>query len=62
MHLAFRNAPVAQRLYLHCHLEITEYIHRWSGNDFAQIRAHRYDEILESLWPRLRERQYAGPG
>src|SRR5216683_6892009 len=35
MHLAFRNAPVAQRLYLHCHLETTDYIHRWMGNDFG---------------------------
>ncbi len=61
VHLAFRNAPVAQRLYLHCHLEITEYIHRWSGNDFAQIRAHHYNDIRENLWPWLRERQYAGP-
>ena len=61
VHLAFRNAPVAQRLYLHCHLEITEYIHRWSGNDFAQIRAHHYNDIRENLWSWLRERQYAGP-
>jgi len=61
VHLAFRNAPVAQRLYLRCHLQITEYVHRWSGSDFAQVRAHRYDEIRESLWPWLRERQYADP-
>ncbi len=45
VHLAFRNAPVAQRLFPHCHLGITEYIHRWSGNDFAQIRAHHYNDI-----------------
>lgn len=62
VHLAFRNAPVAQRLYLHCHLDITEYIRRWSGNDFAQIRAHHYDHIRENLWLWLREHQYAGPG
>lgn len=61
VHLAFRNAPVAQRLYLHCHLQITEYIHRWSGKDFAQIRAHHYNNIRENLWPWLRERQYASP-
>jgi len=61
VHLAFRNASVAQRLYLHCHLETTEYGHRWSGNDFAQIRAHPPDHIRERLWPWLRDRQYAGP-
>ena len=61
VHLAFRNASPAQRLYLHCPLEITEYIHRWSGNDFAQIRAHHQDHIRENLWPWLRDRQYAGP-
>jgi hypothetical protein len=59
VHLAFRNAPAAQRLYLHCHLEITEYIHRWSGDDFAQIRAHHHDHIRDDLWPWLRKRQYA---
>jgi hypothetical protein len=61
VHLAFRNARPAQRLYLHCHLEIAEYIRRWSGNDFAQIRAHHYSDIRETLWPWLRERRYAGP-
>jgi hypothetical protein len=61
VHLAFRNAPDAQRLYPHCHLEIAEYVHRWSGSDFAQIRAHHYNQIREGLWPWLRERQFAGP-
>lgn len=61
VHLAFRNAPVAQRLFLHCHLEITEYIRRWSGDDFAQVRAHHYDHIRQDLWPWLRQRQYASP-
>ncbi|MGO9502589.1 MAG: hypothetical protein ACLPUO_13675 [Streptosporangiaceae bacterium] len=61
VHLAFRNAPVAQRLYLNCHLEISEYIHGWSGSDFGQIGACHYKEIRETLWPWLREHQYAGP-
>jgi hypothetical protein len=61
VHLAFQHAPVPQRLYLHCHLQITEYIHRWSGNDFARIGAHHYNDIRENLWPWLRQRQYAGP-
>jgi hypothetical protein len=59
VHLAFRNAPVAQRLYLSCHLEISEYIRNWVGGDYAKIGACRYDRIRESLWPWLRERQYA---
>jgi hypothetical protein len=62
LQLAFWKAPVDQRLFFPgCRLDITEYVHRWSGNDFAQVRAYRYDEIRESLWPWLRERQYAGP-
>jgi hypothetical protein len=59
IHLAFHNAPVAQRLYLHCHLEITEYVRRGSGADFGKIGAHPFDRIREDLWPWLRERQYA---
>jgi hypothetical protein len=59
--LAFRNAPVAQRLFPHCHLELTEYVQRWSGNDFGNVCAHPFDHIREDLWPWLRERQYASP-
>jgi len=59
MQLAFRNAPVTQRLFPHCHLNITEYVHRWSGDDFNRVGAHRYDHIREDLWPWLQERQYA---
>jgi len=61
VHLAFRNAPVAQRLYLTCRLEIGDYIRNWAGSDFAKVGACRYDAIRESLWPWLRERQYAAP-
>ncbi len=61
VHLAFWQAPPAQRLYLDCRLGITEYVRRWSGDDFAHIRAYRPDEIRETLWPWLRRRQYASP-
>ena len=44
-HLAFRNAPVAQRLYLTCYLEISEYIRKWADSDFAKVGACRYDRI-----------------
>ena len=59
--LAFRNAPGAQRLFLHCHLDITEYVSRWSGDDFDKIGAYPFDQIRDNLWPWLRERQYASP-
>jgi hypothetical protein len=61
VHLAFRNAPVAQHLYLTCSLEIGEHIRNWAGIDFPKVGACRYDTIRESLWPWLRERQYAAP-
>ena len=62
VHLAYRGArTMAQRLYLTCGLELAEYARRWSGDDFAEIRAHPHDEIQGELWPWLRERQYAGP-
>jgi hypothetical protein len=61
VHLAFRNAAAALRLYPHCRLEATEYIQRWSGDDFAWVGAHSRDELRSTLWPWLRNRQYAGP-
>jgi hypothetical protein len=61
VHLAFRNAPVGQRLYLTCTLETGEYIRNWAGSDFAKVGACRYDTIRESLWPWLRVRHYAAP-
>ena len=61
VHLAFRNATPGQRLYLHCQLGITDYIDRWSEEDFEQVGTHHPDGIRGSLWPWLRERHYAGP-
>jgi hypothetical protein len=61
VHLAFRNAAAALRLYPHCRLEASEYIQRWSGNDFAHVGAHPRDQLRSSLWPWLRSREYAGP-
>jgi hypothetical protein len=58
-HLAFWNASPGQRLYLSCRLPVTNYVRRWMGDDFTQIRAYHRDEVCESLWPWLRERQYA---
>jgi hypothetical protein len=49
VHLAFRNAPVAQRAYLHCKQEISEYIHGWAESDFGQVGAHRYDRTRDTL-------------
>jgi hypothetical protein len=61
VHLAFWNAPAAQRLYLTCRQEIGEYIRNWADRDFARVGAYSGDKIRESLWPWLRERQYAAP-
>ena len=60
VYLAFHNAPAAQRLGPHCHLDPADYIRRWSGEDFDQVGAHPHDRIREDLWPWLRERRYAG--
>jgi hypothetical protein len=60
VHLAYRGArPVDQRLYMDCRLELEEYVDRWRGQDFEQIRAWPHDRIREELWPWLRERGYA---
>jgi hypothetical protein len=61
VHLAFRNAAGPLRLYPHCPLEAAEYVHRWSGDDFAWVGAHPREELRSSLWPWLRSRRYAGP-
>lgn len=58
LQLAFRNASVAQRLFPHCALDVTEYIRRWAGDDYVKIGAHRYGDIRENLWPWLRDRRY----
>jgi hypothetical protein len=62
LHLAFRNSPAGQRLYLprRRDLDLGEYIQRWQGDDFARIRAYRYDQIRDDLWPWLREIEYVG--
>ncbi|OBH94303.1 DUF262 domain-containing protein [Mycobacterium sp. E2733] len=60
LHLAFRSAA-ALRLYPHCRLEAGEYVQRWSGEDFGRIGAHPREELRSSLWPWLRNRQYAEP-
>jgi hypothetical protein len=61
VHLAFRLAPPSQRLYMTCRLGLADYIRRWQGDDFTQIREHPYDHVREDLWPWLKERQYASP-
>jgi hypothetical protein len=61
VHLAFRSAAGALRLYPHCRLEASDYIQRWSGDDFVQVGLHPRDQLRSSLWPWLRNRQYAGP-
>jgi hypothetical protein len=59
VHLAYRNAPVEQRLYLHCHLGIDTYIRNWTGDDFGRVRSCPRDQVREDLWPWLMEHRYA---
>ena len=58
VHLAYRLASIRQRLYLHPDLGLTEYIHRWLGEDFARVGGHHCDHIREGLWPWLQERRF----
>lgn len=61
-YLAYRGArTLTQRLYLSCELPITEYVRRWSGEDFEWVGGHAYDTVRNRLWPWLHERGYAGP-
>jgi hypothetical protein len=61
VHLAFWRAPPSQRLYLHCQLGTTEYIHRWLGDDFTQVGAHHYGSIRADLWPWLQDASTPDP-
>ena len=61
VHLAFLFARIDQQLYMDCHLGLTDYIRRWQGDDFAQIREHLRDRLRKTCGPWLRERQYASP-
>lgn len=59
--LAYRSAAPSQRVFLRCQLGIDEYVHRWLGDDFARVGAHKRDRIWLDLWPWLLERGYADP-
>jgi hypothetical protein len=61
VHLAYRSAPSRQRVYLHPHLEIREYVHQWLAGDLDRVGAHQRDHISEDLWPWLLEHGYADP-
>jgi hypothetical protein len=61
-YLAYRGARTsAQRLYLTCDLPIDEYVKRWTGEDFSFVGGHLHGEVRHSLWPWLRDRNYASP-
>jgi hypothetical protein len=48
LYLAFRSAAFALRLYPHCRLDASEYVQRWSGDDFAWVGA-----VAASVWTRV---------
>lgn len=58
-HLAYRNAPWQQRLYLSPTIAVSEYVSRWVGADGRRIGQHDPDTIRTGLWPWLIERGYA---
>ena len=59
VHLAYHSASILQRVYLHCDLDLDEYVHRWLGEDFEYVRGYHCDHVRPVLWPWLRERGYA---
>jgi hypothetical protein len=61
VHLAYRLASIDQRLYSHCSLGLTEYIHNWLGEDFSQVGGHHRAHVRDRLWPWLQQRRYADP-
>jgi hypothetical protein len=59
VHLAYRTAPVPQRIYLTCGLDLNEYVHRWMGADFSYVHGYHPDQVRPVLWPWLLDRGYA---
>lgn len=58
-HLAFFNSRPSQRLYMAPELDAETYAARWEGTDGEQIGRHPRDHIRDSIWPWLKERNYA---
>ena len=58
-HLAFRFSTPEQRLYMHCRLDLDEYVHRWSGEDLEHVHAYAPQDVRGELWPWLGARGYA---
>lgn len=59
-HLAFRFSTFDQRLYMHCQLDLAEYVRRWAEEDLERVGAYAPDTVKVELWPWLKERGYAG--
>jgi hypothetical protein len=60
VHLAYWHASIPERVYLTCHLDLDEYVHRWLGEDFEKVGGHHRDQVGPVLWPWLLKRGYAG--
>lgn len=58
-HLAFFNSAPSQRLYMAPDVDATTYSERWEGTDGRLIGQHSRDELRRSVWPWLKQRDYA---
>lgn len=58
-YLAYWRANATQRVSFTCGLTLAESIHGWLGEDFAYVRSYRRDQVRDTLWPWVLERDYA---
>ena len=58
-HIGFWQAPPPQRLYLESSLSVHEYVELWEGDGWDRIGGHSLDELVDSLWPWLKEHSCA---
>jgi hypothetical protein len=60
VHLAYYTAAPDQRLWLTCGLDVADYVRRWTERDFAMVGSYSAAQVLQVLWPWLRDHQYTG--
>jgi hypothetical protein len=60
-HIAFFQAPPYQRLYLDSTMDCDQYVKLWQGPGWEWIHGYRQQELTDSLWPWLKEKELATP-
>jgi hypothetical protein len=58
-HIGFYNSSPAQRLYMRVEIDAAEYARRWEQDDLAYVRQYAPEEVRTTLWPWLKDRDYA---